>query len=146
MYCRQHRVVVNDDLENEGNVPAPLNLPFGKLFFGFNISPYVPPPAPEEAPVPEVCNYFCIRQFNFFIAHTPSSPRLHSLERETHSVDDPPAPLPRVRARVRPQTRGRRRRQKKERRGAQGRGEAWARARQTGSVQHGRLVLLVRWG
>ena len=55
MYCRQHRVVVNDDLENEGNVPAPLNLPFGKLFFGFHIPSYVPPPAPEEAPSPEVC-------------------------------------------------------------------------------------------
>ena len=55
MCYRQHRVVVNEDLENEGNVPAPLNLPFGKLFFGFNIPPYVPPPAPEEAPVLEVC-------------------------------------------------------------------------------------------
>lgn len=49
----QHRVVVNEDLENEGNVPAPLNLPFGKLFFGFNIAPYVPPPVPEDAPVSE---------------------------------------------------------------------------------------------
>ncbi|KAH9035331.1 ubiquitin fusion degradation protein I [Lactarius pseudohatsudake] len=49
----QHRVVMNDDLENEGNAPAPLNLPFGKLFFGFNIPPYVPPPAPEEVSVPE---------------------------------------------------------------------------------------------
>jgi hypothetical protein len=143
MYCRQHRVVVNDDLENEGNVPAPLNLPFGKLFFGFNISPYVPPPVAEEAPVPEVCNFY-IWQFYFSIAHTPSSPRLHSLERETHSVDVPLVPLPRVKARARPrQTRGRRR-QQKGRRGAQGRDEAWARARQTGLVQHGRLVL-VRW-
>ena len=55
MCCSQHRVVVNEDLENEGNVPAPLNLPFGKLFFGFNIPPYVPPPAPEDVPVSEVC-------------------------------------------------------------------------------------------
>jgi ubiquitin fusion degradation protein 1 len=54
----QHRVVVNDDLENEGNVPAPLNLPFGKLFFGFNIPPYVPPPAPEEEPVSEAPSSF----------------------------------------------------------------------------------------
>jgi len=46
----QHRVIVNDDLEDDGKNPAPLNLPFGKLFFGFNIPPYVPPPAPEDEP------------------------------------------------------------------------------------------------
>jgi len=46
---------MNEDLENDGNAPAPLNLPFGKLFFGFNIPPYVPPPAPEDAPAAEVC-------------------------------------------------------------------------------------------
>ncbi|KAI9508278.1 ubiquitin fusion degradation protein I [Russula earlei] len=44
----QHRVIVNEDLENDGKNPAALNLPFGKLFFGFNIPPYVPPPAPED--------------------------------------------------------------------------------------------------
>ncbi|KAI0306356.1 ubiquitin fusion degradation protein I [Multifurca ochricompacta] len=44
----QHRVVVNEDLESEGKIPAPLNLPFGKLFFGFNIPPYTPPSVPEE--------------------------------------------------------------------------------------------------
>src|SRR6266403_517158 len=47
MHVRQHRVIVNDDLENDGKNPAPLNLPFGKLFFGFNIPPYVPPSIPE---------------------------------------------------------------------------------------------------
>jgi ubiquitin fusion degradation protein 1 len=73
MCCRQHRVVVNEDLENEGNVPAPLNLPFGKLFFGFNIAPYVPPPVPEDAPVSEVCAFGSQRFFFlFFITHTPS--------------------------------------------------------------------------
>jgi ubiquitin fusion degradation protein 1 len=73
-YYRQHRVVVNDDLENEGNVPAPLNLPFGKLFFGFNIPPYVPPPAPEEEPVSEVCT-FCTRNFLYssYPVEAPSS-------------------------------------------------------------------------
>jgi len=49
----QHRVIVNDDLENDGKNPAPLNLPFGKLFFGFNIPPYVPPPPPEDGPEPK---------------------------------------------------------------------------------------------
>ncbi|KAH9993751.1 ubiquitin fusion degradation protein I [Russula vinacea] len=43
----QHRVIVNDDLENDGKNPAALSLPFGKLFFGFNIPPYVPPSTPE---------------------------------------------------------------------------------------------------
>jgi hypothetical protein len=66
MCCRQHRVVVNEDLENEGNVPAPLNLPFGKLFFGFNIAPYVPPPVPEDAPVSEVCAFGSQRFFFSF--------------------------------------------------------------------------------
>lgn len=45
----QHRIVSNETLENEVKVPAALNLPFGQLFFGFNVAPYVPPPA---APVP----------------------------------------------------------------------------------------------
>jgi len=39
----QHRVVTNTDLDAEVSVPAALNIPFGKLFFGFNIQPYTPP-------------------------------------------------------------------------------------------------------
>jgi ubiquitin fusion degradation protein 1 len=54
IHYSQHRVVVNEDLENDGKIPAPLNLPFGKLFFGFNIPPYVPPSAPEDEPAPKV--------------------------------------------------------------------------------------------
>jgi hypothetical protein len=50
----QHRVIVNDDLENDGKNPAPLNLPFGKLFFGFHIPPYVPPSPPEDEPASKV--------------------------------------------------------------------------------------------
>ncbi|CAK5277648.1 unnamed protein product [Mycena citricolor] len=47
------RIVSNDSLESNITVPAALNLPFGQLFFGFNISPYEPPPAPEaSAPSP----------------------------------------------------------------------------------------------
>ncbi|OBZ69198.1 Ubiquitin fusion degradation protein 1 [Grifola frondosa] len=43
----QHRIVTNSSLESDVSIPAPLNLPFGKLFFGFNITPYTPPPAAD---------------------------------------------------------------------------------------------------
>lgn len=36
----------NETLDNEGKVPAALNLPFGQLFFGFHVTPYTPPAAP----------------------------------------------------------------------------------------------------
>ncbi|KAF8136734.1 UFD1-domain-containing protein [Boletus edulis] len=39
----KQKVVTSDMLESEVKVPAPLNLPFGKLFFGFNAVPYTPP-------------------------------------------------------------------------------------------------------
>ncbi|KZT09670.1 UFD1-domain-containing protein [Laetiporus sulphureus 93-53] len=38
-----HRIVTSETLESEVSAPAPLNLPFGKLFFGFNVPPYTPP-------------------------------------------------------------------------------------------------------
>jgi ubiquitin fusion degradation protein 1 len=41
--------VNNDTLEENVKVPAALNLPFGKLFFGFNVTPYRPP-EPKETP------------------------------------------------------------------------------------------------
>ncbi|KAF9819800.1 hypothetical protein IEO21_01891 [Rhodonia placenta] len=47
----QHRVVTSEALEADATAPAPLNLPFGQLFFGFNVPPYVPPsekPTEEE--------------------------------------------------------------------------------------------------
>ncbi|KAG6868724.1 hypothetical protein C0993_011662 [Termitomyces sp. T159_Od127] len=43
----KHRIVSNSNFESDQKVPAALNLPFGHLFFGFNVIPYVPP-----APVP----------------------------------------------------------------------------------------------
>jgi hypothetical protein len=52
----QHRVIVNDDLENDGKNPAPLSLPFGKLFFGFHIPPYLPP-SPEDEPASKVLSF-----------------------------------------------------------------------------------------
>ncbi|KAJ6623556.1 ubiquitin fusion degradation protein UFD1-domain-containing protein [Mycena sp. CBHHK59/15] len=39
----QPRIVSNETLEADIKVPAALNLPFGQLFFGFNVAPYVPP-------------------------------------------------------------------------------------------------------
>lgn len=44
-------------LESEIKVPAALNLPFGQLFFGFNVTPYTPPSPPSGSPVlaPQVC-------------------------------------------------------------------------------------------
>jgi len=54
----QHRLIVNDDLENDGKNPAALSLPFGKLFFGFNIPPYVPPSAPEDESASEPSTAF----------------------------------------------------------------------------------------
>lgn len=47
----KHLVVSNEDLDKEDNVPAPLNLPFGQLFFGYNIPAYVAPePKAESVP------------------------------------------------------------------------------------------------
>ncbi|KAJ7685284.1 ubiquitin fusion degradation protein UFD1-domain-containing protein [Mycena polygramma] len=47
----QHRIVSNETLESDVKVPAALNLPFGQLFFGFNVTAYVPPAA-AAAPTP----------------------------------------------------------------------------------------------
>ncbi|KAG5653838.1 hypothetical protein H0H81_010111 [Sphagnurus paluster] len=41
----QHRIVSNSAFESDQKVPAALNLPFGQLFFGFNVTPYTPPTA-----------------------------------------------------------------------------------------------------
>ncbi|KAG1756620.1 UFD1-domain-containing protein [Suillus paluster] len=39
----QQKIIDNNSMEAEVKVPAALNLPFGKLFFGFNAVPYTPP-------------------------------------------------------------------------------------------------------
>jgi ubiquitin fusion degradation protein 1 len=43
------RMMTNDELDSDVKVPAALNLPPGKLFFGFTIVPYKPP-TPDAAP------------------------------------------------------------------------------------------------
>ncbi|KAF9535251.1 ubiquitin fusion degradation protein UFD1-domain-containing protein [Crepidotus variabilis] len=44
------KIVSNDTLDTGAKVPAALNLPFGQLFFGFNIAPYTPPSPPPGSP------------------------------------------------------------------------------------------------
>ncbi|KAK7054777.1 ubiquitin fusion degradation protein [Paramarasmius palmivorus] len=48
------RIVSNNTLETETKVPAALNLPFGKLFFGFNVATYVPPVANSPTSSPDL--------------------------------------------------------------------------------------------
>ncbi|KAK7467208.1 ubiquitin fusion degradation protein [Stygiomarasmius scandens] len=48
------RIVSNNTLEGDNKVPAALNLPFGKLFFGFNVTPYVRPATPSPPSSPAV--------------------------------------------------------------------------------------------
>jgi len=40
--------VSNDTLDTDAKVPAALNLPFGQLFFGFNVVTYTPPSPPSS--------------------------------------------------------------------------------------------------
>ncbi|KAL1746104.1 ubiquitin fusion degradation protein UFD1-domain-containing protein [Schizophyllum fasciatum] len=42
------KIVSNETLESGARVPGPLNLPFGQLFFGFNVPAYTPPAAPAS--------------------------------------------------------------------------------------------------
>jgi hypothetical protein len=49
IYISQHRIVSNDMLESDTQAPAPLNLPFGQLFFGFPVVPYTPPETQQPA-------------------------------------------------------------------------------------------------
>jgi ubiquitin fusion degradation protein 1 len=42
-YNSQQKIINNSSTEADVKVPAALNLPFGKLFFGFNVVAYTPP-------------------------------------------------------------------------------------------------------
>ena len=44
----KRRIVTNNSLENDSQAPAPLNLPFGKLFFGYRHVEYVSPDSDEK--------------------------------------------------------------------------------------------------
>ncbi|KAF5330885.1 hypothetical protein D9619_005454 [Psilocybe cf. subviscida] len=47
----KRKIVSNDTLESDVKVPAALELPFGHLFFGFNVAPYTPPTETPGSPV-----------------------------------------------------------------------------------------------
>jgi len=66
----QHKIVSNDTLESDVKVPAALNLPFGQLFFGFNVAAHTPPePAPgSPESVPQVTQSTSpLHRFTFYI-------------------------------------------------------------------------------
>ncbi|KAF8557276.1 UFD1-domain-containing protein [Imleria badia] len=49
----KQKVITSEMMESEVKVPVALNLPFGKLFFGFNVVPYTPPePKQPTSPGP----------------------------------------------------------------------------------------------
>lgn len=48
MNVSKRKIVSNETLESDVKVPVALNLPFGQLFFGFNVVTYAPP-APESS-------------------------------------------------------------------------------------------------
>lgn len=50
----KQRIVTNDTLDGDVYVPAPLNLPFGQLFFGFKVQTYVPPSQDSSGSPPQV--------------------------------------------------------------------------------------------
>lgn len=59
LFSSKHRVVDTNSLEGFAEAPAPLNLPFGKLFFGFTYTPFTPPDKAGEKPNSPVRYSFC---------------------------------------------------------------------------------------
>ena len=72
IFYSNRKIVSNETLESGTRVPGPLNLPFGQLFFGFNIPPYQPPNAPASPGSPGAPS---VRTSSFF------SPRMTSARR-----------------------------------------------------------------
>ncbi|KZV84330.1 UFD1-domain-containing protein [Exidia glandulosa HHB12029] len=52
------RIVHTDDLERPDSAPAPLVLPFGQLFFGYNYVPYKPPASAAPGSLPPAPSAF----------------------------------------------------------------------------------------
>jgi ubiquitin fusion degradation protein 1 len=62
----QHRIVSNSTIESNVKVPAALNLPFGQLFFGFNVTAYTPPqPSSDPSEPSQVETSFFLTYFDF---------------------------------------------------------------------------------
>ena len=85
-FSSKRKIVSNDTLESSVKVPAALNLPFGQMFFGFNVTAYTSPSPPnpleseEQVIINLISGYSCL---NF-----PQHSR-HFLGLATHSVDVP---------------------------------------------------------
>lgn len=78
----KHKVVTTDSLDSDIKVPAALNLPFGKLFFGFNVTAYTPPPAAVSSKSSEGTAPVGILTLIFFkYSHERYSSLLHSVAR-----------------------------------------------------------------
>lgn len=88
-------------LETEVKVPAALNIPFGKLFFGFNVVPYVPPePKPSESAGPSSPPPVRAMYWYVSLTHMIVIPRHHSLALGTLLMVEPlKRPQQRVRRR-----------------------------------------------
>jgi hypothetical protein len=71
-FLSQHKIVSNDTLEADVKVPAALNLPFGQLFFGFNVAAYTPsepvPGSPESTPQ-VICSKSSLRRVVMLILY-----------------------------------------------------------------------------
>jgi ubiquitin fusion degradation protein 1 len=50
----KRKIVSNETLESGAKVPAALNLPFGQLFFGFNVVAYISPAPSSPGNAPQV--------------------------------------------------------------------------------------------
>ncbi|KZT40848.1 UFD1-domain-containing protein [Sistotremastrum suecicum HHB10207 ss-3] len=53
IYRTGPHIISNETLQTDAKAPAPLNLPFGKLFFGYNVVPHVPTPEAPKSPEAE---------------------------------------------------------------------------------------------
>lgn len=68
----QQKIINHSSIEEETKVPAALNLPLGKLFFGFNVVPYTPPEPklPSSPIVPPASN---VSRRNIFLSSNRSN-------------------------------------------------------------------------
>jgi len=54
----KRKIVSNETLDSGAKVPAALNLPFGQLFFGFNVVSFIPPVPSSPGNALQVVSYY----------------------------------------------------------------------------------------
>ncbi|KAI0780695.1 ubiquitin fusion degradation protein UFD1-domain-containing protein [Trametes elegans] len=81
---RSSALITNGSLDDDVSAPAPLNLPFGKLFFGFSVQPYVPPNT-EPTHSPPKSSAFSGSGATLTGRSQPSQPSAKGKEREQSS-------------------------------------------------------------